>query len=296
MRPRWKVGEVQKYTLVKEREQTSPGIPAVKAAATTPIEIKVVSTGDEGYVISWTHGETTVKDMPVQGGDLMAEISRQAKGLQYLIELDSDGNVSGLKNWEEISDKMIKSTDLILNALAKSRPPRPGDDKVREQLVATLKDRTALTTVALAVPMTFFNLLGGTYQVGEAIEMESTLPNVLGGPPFPARQTLVLKSFDSTTKIGRLTWTQTIDPVKGPQVLLDMARTMARRAGKPEPTTMPAMKLNVQDTAEYTVDFRSGWTIALTHTRVGEFGGRSRIDRFTIQRSDPPGAPATRPK
>ena len=280
--PKWKAGETRSYERVKSRRRTRGGKETQHVSGRTPVDLKVIEATDKGYVVRWTFGKTTSDDPGAERDPVARALVGLVEGMHVDLELDREATVLGVRNWKELQTKGRS----IVETLAEARPglDKETADRLRPALLAMMATRGQVEQLFTREPQPFFLAVGRTYTPGKPFEFDDTLPNPLGGPPFPAKARLGLKSYDPKTGRAVVEWTQATDPRATGRVIAETLKQMARRLGNRAPTAADLGDMKVEDRGEFVLDVKTGWPEHVTHTRKVTSGGSSQEDTLEIRR------------
>jgi len=281
---RWQVGERLQYEIVKSGRKTRDGEATLKATTRTDLEIEVLRADADGYLIAWTQGETRFDDPQPAADPMLQRMTNLVRGLRVLLQIDSEANVVGVRNWKELKETIGKILSTVTDELKISGMDATMLSKITAQLASMYATREQIEMMCTREPRMFFLVLGGSFSASEPTEYQDRLPNPFGGEPFPSRAAFVLKGVDRQSQRATIAWTQTLDPEHARRIMEKSLKDLAARVGGPVPQGDVLESMTVEDTAEFVVDLSSGWLDRLSHKRLVRTGTATQEDVLTIAR------------
>ena len=124
--------------------------------------------------------------------------------------------------------------------------------------------------------------LGRTYRLGQVMPYATRLPSPMGGEPIAAQASFVMTAFNEATGIAQVSWTQAAQTDALARSLAQGMQAMSASLGRsaPDEASPPAASMN--DQAQFTVNARSGWPVAFTHTRTVLIGTSTQVDTHSV--------------
>ena len=282
----WKVGETRTYERVKGRRKLEKGKVVSNGSGRSRLEVKVLEAGEKGYLVQWALSGTKVDD-PVAAADPLAiQFSRLIDSLKIKIELDENGAVVGVRNWEELkatSEKMISTmTDpKLVKGMDKATA-----EKLRAAVGSMFSTKERIEQAFTQEPQIFFVAIGRSYDQADPIEFEQELPNPLNGAPtIPYRGRIALESYDAKAGRAKISVTKTVDPEEARRVLLKTLKEMGDKLGrKDEPDVKSLGAFDVDDRGEFVIDIKSGWLEEAHQARTVTLGDTTGVDSLSFKR------------
>lgn len=286
--PHWKAGQSFDYTFTKSRTQSGPGIRPSAGGATTPIALKVIESNDQGAVLGWTPGKTGVNDASAAANPLTEKMSSLMDGITVEIEVDGDGSVASVRNWEEVRAKTGEAIKLVVDSLRDSDMNANQLAAVENQISSMFQTQDQIETYVLNNVQLLFALYGKELSEGEPLEYEDELPNPFGGDPFPATGSFELTNYDADSHSASVTWTQTLDPERARQIMTESMKRLAEAAGRNVPEGELPTRYDIRDHAEFEFDTQLGLITRLKHQRTGTVDEQTRIDTVVYELVEKP--------
>lgn len=284
--PHWKKGDSFTLTITRVREKSIDGQLTVSGRTRTPFAMEVLRADDEGYLVGWTAGETIFHE-PVPSESFLRQVVGLMKGMQIILQLDHHGTITGVQNWQELQRETEKAMDALLAkppVTQKGSPEYSLMSNFRAQWDRMFGTKEQVEQLCTRDARTYFMALGKRYAPNKPITFDDQLVNPLGGAPFPAHTTIVLKTFNKRSGQAVLTKSQTADPEPASRIIESMVKEMSVRQGKKLPERQSPNSIVMEDSAEMAVDVKMGWVTRLTRVQSVKLGARSQRDITTIVR------------
>lgn len=289
--PHWEKGERLSLEITRVRERIVDGKSMVMGKTYTPFALEVLHASDDGYFVGWTLGETKVESDVSSEELLSQQVVDIMKGLQIVLQIDTRGTITAVRNWKELKDAVLKVMDAILSAAANSPKGKMDSTqiaKLRAQIESMLATKKQVERLCTREAELYFMVLGRQYSMNEPLRYEDLLPNALGGEDFPTQATFALKTFNNKSNQAVITWSQISDLKETARILAATVNEMATRLGgkKPPEKGFPDM-IAMEDRAEILVDVATGWVNTLSHARSSTIGHRVQAGTTSIVRRVP---------
>jgi hypothetical protein len=293
VKPNWQEGQTLRYTLAREQQDLAGGKWVVTAKTTTGIEVTVQKKLESGYLVGWKYGEVKFDDEKQAGNESLQRLANLVKGLEVVLELDSDGSLEGIHDWDKTKAEIERITDVVLEEMAKyGKGDKQLQDAARKTVKSLLLSKEFAEQVLLPEANLFFSLMGGTYSVTTPLEGDVELANVFGGKPFPAKVKVSVDSVDRAKGQAAITYSQVADAKEMLPAIREKLRTATSSATRAATLPGETPALDIRDTGQFIVDLRTGWTVDLVHVRKALTGDRGRILKFELKQNQaqPPAA------
>lgn len=282
--PHWTKGDRFNLVLTRTREKAVDGQSTRSGKTETHVTLEVLKADKDGYLVGWTAGDTTF-DVPNASESLLRQIVGLMKGLRIVLQINQQGTITGVQNWSELKRETVKVLDGVL-ANTSHGPQQRSDQAtlshLREQWESLFGTKEQIERLCTRDAQMYFLALGRAYGSEKPYEYEDRLPNPLGGEPFPARARIALTAFNDQSKQAALTWSHTADPQQAARIVQSMIKDLASKRGKSAPDSIVAQPIAIEDTADITVDVRTGWITTLSRRQSIQLGTRVQTDRTTI--------------
>jgi len=270
------------FRLEITRVRTNSSRPQQDAKTSTAIDVRVVSASAESTTLDWTPGATTVEGGQLGQDPLFLAASQVVNGAVLQIKLNTNGQYSGLVNEAEISSKLQRAIDVIVNGVAAKLPleQRTGF----QASVGRMLPPPVVIASATREAQMYFGLNGITCAVGQAVEVDIEQPNPLGSGVIPA--TLSIRAESVTSDSAVLSTRTTYDNA----ALLRLTRALIEQSGAAVSAEVlarvPPVKLD--DDARYVFDRTIGLMRQVNVTRRVTAGTTQRLDSWEIRLTQAP--------
>lgn len=266
--PHWKKGQKLRYEMRKKARRSRGDKVTFNTTARTDFEIEVLSASRESIVLAWTFGETKFDDPKLTANPLWNKMQHLLQGHRIILELDARGDIRGVQNWKELKDKSVKLIEAIIGELKTADAKQELLDKIRSQAVSMYATKEQVEQLTIGDAALLLMAFGKEFKGDRPIEFEDTLPNMMGGAPFPARSRFALKEVEKRQGLASVAWSQHVDTEKARRIMEQSIREMARQLGKPAPDGDLFKKLTIESNAEFRIDLSSGAVQSLTYRRA----------------------------
>lgn len=284
--PHWAKGDQFELVLTRTREKAVDGQSTRSGKTETHVTLEVLKADRDGYLVGWTTGDTTF-EVPAPSESLLRQVVGLMKGLQIVLQINQQGTITGVQNWNELRSETVKVLDALLTK-TRTLPQQDGDytalSNLRTQWDSLFATKEQVERLCTRDAQMYFLALGRAYRSEKPHVYEDQLPNPLGGEPFPAHATITLTAFNEQSKQAALTWSHIADPQHAARIVQSMIKDLASKRGKSVPDDTVAQAIAIDDTAEITVDVRTGWITTLTRRQSIQLGTRVQTDRTSIVR------------
>ncbi|MCA9196716.1 MAG: hypothetical protein KDA87_04230 [Planctomycetales bacterium] len=274
----WKVGDKVNYKVLKTREQT--GRQFSPDPSSTPLEIEVLESREDGYLLGWTYGKVELpKGLKDVANPEVEQLGELFRGFQFRLQLAHPPAIVGVENWQELQGKIRK----VMKTMSDLRGENDAEAAaVTGQIMTMFDTKEKVTALATRDAQMFFFAVGGNYSA-ETYEYEDVLPNPFGGEPFPCKGQLRLKSLDEQQAV--ISWSQACEPEATLKIIKKIVTDMATRLNKPiKDVEQQIGNFAVTDEGEFRIDRNTGWPIEIKHKRSVRSGTNRRVDILAYRR------------
>jgi hypothetical protein len=283
LRPHWKQGDKKSYEIVKTQKKIGSGDVLVNATNRTDLQIAVIKADSQGYLVSWTMGETKFEKTDLAENPIAKQVSNLLKGFSVILRIDPTGVLKGVENWEELKDKASEALNAMSQIWSKSGLDAKLVTQMKEQLASTFATKEKINQMCTREANLYFMALGRTYKIDKAMTYDTLLPNPFGGEAFPATGSFVLKSYDKKSGKATIDWKQHLLPKETSRVMKQTMERILKRLGKNMKHGMLPDNYKIEDRGEFIVAAPSGWVLSLTRSRTVMTDSGSQEDSTTIK-------------
>lgn len=269
LKPRWNAGDRRTVSVERHREDTRPGRGTSRSGSRADVTINVVEQRSDGYLVRWAFGPVHVHAEETGGEEqrlLQEALAGLLAGLVYELEVDTDGLITGLRNWTELKARGEQALANVMDALRRRGLPDGFLGQLRSQVQSLFASEEQLLTYGIREPRLYHSIFGRSYRMGSPVTQEVSLPSPLGAGAIPGRWEGTLRSLDRRVGRAVIDWRNTTDPATLDGYVKQTMRDLAAQVGKPA-VDVDGIRVRLSDTGQYTADTRSGWITTVTHVR-----------------------------
>lgn len=273
----WDKGESHIYTVKKETFRVVGPDTSLNEVSVYEVEITVLDQTDSSYLIRWSYrnGFTNTRDTILHK---LLGVSAQP---DVIYRTDETGIFKEVVNYEELRDEVKKAAEVL-----KSTPDLiPGMDSVVDDLIARYSTKEAIESFSMKDIQQYHLFYGVSYSMGEELEVELKLPNVLGGQPYDAVMLINLEEIDDEHAFYVLSALQQVDPQQLENSVLKYLNSVAEKVGgaPAKPEDLRGLKNEVLTVSSI---HDSGWLLFSQQTTTVSLGDIVKIERRTIRIKD----------
>lgn len=252
--------------------------------------VRITQATADGFQQTWT---STDPRYDVIEGDkslepAMRDMAAKLEDLAVVIALDKDGNYAKMENVAEVASRLREATRPIV-ALSFEQQIAKQDGKVDEEarkkaaaLMEGVLDR--MTQPAMVEAMvgrdiqSYNGFVGIDIEPDQAYELQTELPNPMGGPSFPAKLTFSLSVSEEDPDDLFVAFEQTIDPEKGAKAAQAVAESLIGEEHKDK--LEGAIKaIDIKDEGLFVVHRPTGVVEMFESTRTTKIADQEKIER-----------------
>ncbi len=274
VRPRLVAGDTFRLEVTRVREDSSR--PQANYSGRTPIDVRVVSAGAEGFVLLWRPGATVLEGSAAAPDPALSMAGRIIGNAEFRVVLTADGEYERLANQAEITQKFEAARDAAIRLAGTGLS---ADDRKRmDDLMRQILSPANLVAIATRDVQSYVAMHGLALAVGETLEFAIEQPSPFGGGVIPAVFRARMES--ATPDTATVTTTTTFDP----EALLKMTAAIAEQAGaKPAAEELAKFRLDISDDGTYVFDRKVGLMREVTINRRSSVGATTQLDRWVIR-------------
>lgn len=270
----WQKTDVKKLSITRTTKKTEAGKTTVFNTNTCEAQLKIVDSTTEGYTIDWTYKDagTAAKNSPELSG-----ITSLFTNLNIRYKTDDVGSFKELVNYEEVKKFLYTAMDALFQ-LAKDTS---GINMINTEFKKILSSRESLQQLLLRDISLYHTAYGVEYsftpQTGE-----TSLPNFLGGEPWPAQLSLKLSQLKTKEDFAQVQMNQEIDQEKAAIIMKQFISRIAASQGKEVPKDALPSVLIIKDHNEFDIVLSSGWIKRAYMKRMARSGDVEKVDTYEI--------------
>ncbi len=285
--PRFLAGDEFRLQVKHTREDSRQ--PAANFTATTPVAVRVVSSGAAGTVLDWTPGDVTVAGGDAAQADPTVGMAAEIfDDVSIRVALDPDGSFGKVENAKELLSKLNSVVEAVLAELEKGAPA----DQVRRarDVMGQMLTPQNLLNMATRDVQTWVAMHGVELPANRTLDVPVRQANPFGGEPLSA--TLRLRVASGTATEATLASDTVYDTAELRKATIALIERAAPPGKKPTADELSSFRLELSDEGRYLFDRALGLFREVVVTRrTGSSAGTvkaSRTDRYEITLVTPP--------
>jgi len=185
----------------------------------------VLDSTETSYKIKWSYEADLMSSYQIPTE--MLEKFSDYTGMDVIYTTTELGEFIEIENWEEISEMMNDLFNDLIDVLAKDDPEeKESVRKVLAPIIAIYQSKEGIELMAYKELQFIHFPFGFEFTIGDTIEYEDLLPNMLGGDPIKAPTKLYLDDVDFDDSYCSLVQEMTLDPEDTRQLLLSFFKRL----------------------------------------------------------------------
>lgn len=276
LRPQWKTGEQVRYELTKTRTKKT-----VSATSRTDVRMEVVEATAKGFLLRTVLGSTRMDTPQAQAAQMTERISSPLQDLEILLEVDHDGTVLRIRNWQEVRTALLKVTGMLADLMRQQKTPQPVIDQAMARVEQMYATEAGIRNTVMREIHLIFVPLGRTYSTVEPFEYTTDLPVLIGSGTIPAKGMFELTSIEQAKALITIRWQQSAD---SSAMTSSVAKVLEESSKSTANRTVDLPHMTLSDDGEFVVNTISGWPDFLTYTRKVTSGTDEQSDTTTFKR------------
>lgn len=279
--PRYRKGEVKTFIVTEEHSRITPGKPETRRVAHTEVILEILAADENGIVVQWVRGATIFDGRMNNRLTELEPLLTMVKEQRLEIQLDADGQLTGLRNLDEIKASFDKVTAEFLRLAGKADMEPVALELVRSKLREMFSSPDVLTEAVLRHAKLLFLPVGRTYPYQQPLSFHSELPNFLGGKSIPAQGRFVLTEIDELKAEGTISWKQIPEDGALKTFLSDFMAQMGKGTGNDTFDPASLSDVEIKDEAQFKVDLNTCWVTYAALQRSSRMVAGSEVFKAT---------------
>lgn len=269
----WKKGDTKRLSIRMSKDKNING-KHTKDGASYDVTLRVLDETDKSYTVEWTY-----ENMAAQGGNpLMSRLFEMSNGLRILYRTDETGSFTELLNWKEVQDHLFRGLDIL--------EKQPDMDKdVMKAVVAQVKgiysSKESIESTLKDINI-YHSPYGAEYTLNEPLMADTSLPNILGGDPVPAKIEIRMTELDTGLDYCKIVTRQQMDREKASALVYEFLKKTAEQSGKPLPDDFEVPVMDINDTSEHELELAEGWVKRAYFKREVQSGPARQSETYEI--------------
>ena len=260
----WDKGETHNYKVINKKTQLKNEEIISSDSVVYNVELSVLDSTANSYSIQWLYKDNVNKDLKV------------------IYKTNELGEFEEVLNWEEIRDFVNRTTNSILQGLKKGETSDESLDKLEKEITSTFSTKEAIESVGVNEIVQYHMFHGVTYKLGDYMEGEIEVPNVLGSKPFTANTYFGLEEIMSDEEY-LLKSVQSIDKEQLTVATLEYLKKLSESVGKSFDTEAVQNMQFENETTTHSALHDSGWVIYSIMQKVVTNGDITVINECSIE-------------
>jgi hypothetical protein len=280
LRPQWKVGDRQALSIVRVRE-SSRGGQVARTTTRGDATLVVREAGPAGWLVEWTFAAPRVEDADAQRAALARELAALTSGMRYELEIDADGRLVRLRNWQQLQALSQSAVQKVVDRLRARGTPPDVLSAITGTVTAMFSSEEQIRTHGLRDAALYHAAHGYPFRAGVPLEYAMELPSPLGGVGVPSRGRFTLLGVEQGAAV--IEWQQRADPAAAREAVRRALTDLAARMGRPAPRDDELPEVAVEDDAQLRIEIATGWVRTLSHRRTSRSGPATRVDELSLR-------------
>jgi hypothetical protein len=271
----WNNKETKVYQIKHRKEKYE--MSKVKAASEANYEVylKVLDSAETGYTIEWGYKNFTAAGAKEH---TLSSLNSIMEGLKIIYKTDDVGMFTELVNWKEVRDFAFSNYEKAIS--------KPSQDKefvaALNQVKAILQSKENTEAILIKEVQLYHSPYGVEYAI-TGKEVETELPNVTGGRPFPAKIIIKLEELNSKKDYCRVSLNQVVDKGKAGPIIAEMLKKLSGSEIKNEDELKEQVQgMEISDVNEFTYSVSGGWLSRIFYKRTSNVGNFKQIETYEI--------------
>jgi len=272
----WGKGEKKILTIQHDRVKYENEVLTYQEGSTYEAFVTIVDSTENSYTIEWAiKNVQTSRD----ANPLVKALVKMTENLKIIYKTDELGTFSELINWEEMKNFLNTALEKMHDELNDSPEFINALNKVKEMFTT----KAAIEQIMIREIQIYHTPYGLEYKLNEKLALETQLPNIFGGEPFPAVLNIELTEINPEENSCRLTMSTEMDEEKATEIVFDFVKKLAEQMGKPLPDLNELPVFAIHDTCAFEVDLISGWLTRAYYKRKVQNDLVKQIDNYEIK-------------
>jgi hypothetical protein len=238
-------------------------------------QIKIIDSTATGFTIEWIYKNFEISGAPE---NVLNSLFTIMEGLKIVYKTDDVGTFTELVNWEEVRDFALARYE---KAVAKNSHTKEFIAALN-QIKSIFQSKENIEAVLIKEIQLFHTPFGVEYTKTGSI-IETDLPNITGGDPFPSTITIKLDELDQKKDLIRVSLNQTIDKEKAGPIIAEILKKISSSPIKDETELKRQIKdMEITDLSEYSYAISSGWITRVLYKRTSNIGAIKAVETYLI--------------
>lgn len=273
----WKKGDIRKYE-IKEHSTTYTNDSLTK----DEIEIDTINffIADEtakSYLIEWEYLGHYSNDTDALKKKISEKLTKKFGNVKLEYSTAENGTFTQIENWEKLS----KAFSYAFDEAIKSEKKNDALVKIFQKLKVIYKTKQGIENIFNKYVNTYHYLYGLEYFKNNPYYIESSLPNMFGGEPFPAQLAIKLDSVNTEKEIAYISINQSVDKEKARTAIISIIEMLTGKKSEGYFITKDDLFM-INDKMKYSINLPDGWIVKHEFIRTVKADNVKNITKISI--------------
>lgn len=271
----WNNKETRVYQIRHTKEKLESGNRRSFSEGFYEAHIRVIDSSEAGFTMEWVY-----KNFKTQLADQHAlnSLNTIMEGLKIVYKTDDVGMFTELMNWEEVRDWAFSNYKKALEAKSGNKDFVAALNKLK----TIFQSKENIQNILIQEVQLFHAPYGVEYFTSGTI-VETELPNVTGGAPFPATIIIKLEDLNIPAERVMVSMSQSIDKGKAGPILAAILKKLSSKPIENEIVLNDQIKdIEISDINQFTYHLSSGWLSKIFFKRTSNLGDLKQTEIYEI--------------
>ena len=275
----WDKNEVQNYKIINKKTKYNNDVIISSDSTINYVEVTVLDSTKNSYTIQWLY-----RDYKVNNDEISQMLSNLPGNTKVIYKTNELGVFQEVVNWEEIRDDMNQSIEGLIKEMKEgNKMDDENTEKAIKQIIATFSTKEAIENIVVTDIQQFHSFHGAVYPIGETLEYETQLPNILGPEPFSANLYVTLEEIYPDNNSYLINSQTVVSKDQLLKAMVEYFNKTAESVGKQlDPALFENMELENQ-IVNYSEIHETGWILYSTLTKIVKSGSSTMVDECSIE-------------
>jgi hypothetical protein len=274
----WKKGTVKTFEIKEKTSSYQNDTLEEDKTEIDTIHFIIKEEHPKDYQIEWEylgHSSTDTTDaLPKKLND---KLNKKFGNLTVQYSTSETGAFNKIENWEKLS----KAFCYIFDESIKEEKKGSKFEVMMQQLKDVYKTQNGIENLFNRYISTYHYLYGVEYAKDNPYYLETSIPNLFGGTPFPAKLAVRLDSVNTKDGLAYLSINQSIDKEKAKENILEIIQKLSGEKMNADAANELEL-FSINDKMKYVVSLEEGWVEQYEFTRTVKVNDAKKVTRLSI--------------
>lgn len=271
----WKNKETKVYQIRHSKEKLESGNQKSVAEGFYEAHLSVIDSSEAGFTMEWVYKNFKTS---MENESALSSLNAIMEGLKIVYKTDDVGMFTELINWEEVRDFSFSQYENLISAKSQNKEYVAALNQIK----SIFQTKENIESLLIKEVQLFHTPFGVEYYTTGTI-VETELPNVTGGAPFPATITLKLDELNLQSNRCTVSLNQTIDKGKAGPIIVAMLKKLSSSPIESEAEINKQIQdMEISDINQYTYAISSGWLNSIFFKRTSNVGKFKQTETYEI--------------